>query len=315
MLRIVAFAFLFALAAAGIAVAICFTHDLSEAHRRIAGRSQTVETSFGQLEYAAIGSGDEVLVVHGASGGFDQSLDMTGALAHQGFRVIAPSRFGYLRSAMPSHPTLASQADAYAELLDHLHVGKVVVVGISAGAWSSLEFAIRHPERCRALVLLVPANYLPPNVKIHGGLVAQAIFESDFAAWAALKLTPLIPGAMVGMMLGTDPSVVARASSSEKARIQKVLDNLLPITPRANGIAFDLKTAATQDPLPVGQITCPVLAISAQDDRFNTAVRAKWIAEHVPHGRAIVFPTGGHALVGDYADVLNEAVRFMRSSK
>ena len=166
MLRYVAFAFLFALAAAGIFVLVRFTHDLSEAHRRLAGRSQTIETSFGQLEYAAVGSGAGVLVVHGASGGFDQSLDMTGTLAHQGFRVIAPSRFGYLRSAMPSHPTLASQADAYAELLDRLHVGKVVVVGISAGAWSSLEFAIRHPEHCRGLVLLVPANYLPPNTKI-----------------------------------------------------------------------------------------------------------------------------------------------------
>ena len=315
MLRLIAFAFLFALTAAGIAVVVCFTRDLSKAHRRLAGRSQAIETSFGQLEYAAIGSGDSVLVVHGAAGGFDQSLDMTGELARRGFRVIAPSRFGYLRSAMPSHPTLASQADAYAELLDRLHVGKVAVVGISAGAWSSLQFAIRHPEHCRALVLLVPANYLPPNTKIHGGLVAQAIFGSDFAAWVALKLTPLIPGAMVGVMLGTDPSVVAGASTSEKARVQRVLDDLLPITPRASGIAFDLKTAGTDDPLPVGNIACPVLAISAKDDQFNTAVRAKWIAQHVANGRAIVFPTGGHALVGHFTDALNESVVFMQSSK
>ena len=116
-------------------------------------------------------------------------------------------------------------------------------------------------------------------------------------------------------MLGTDPSVVAKASSSEKARVQRVLNNLLPITLRANGIAFDLKTAATHDPLPVGKIVCPVLAISAEDDRFSTAVRARWIAEHVARGRAFVFPTGGHALVGDYTDALNEAVRFMRSLK
>jgi pimeloyl-ACP methyl ester carboxylesterase len=45
------------------------------------------------------------------------------------------------------------QADAFVQLLDHLGIDKVVVVGISAGAWSSLQFAVRHPDRCRALVL------------------------------------------------------------------------------------------------------------------------------------------------------------------
>jgi len=54
-------------------------------------------------------------------------------------------------------------------------IDKVVVVGISAGAWSSLQFAIRHPDRCRALVLLVPANYLPAGTAIHGGAVVSAM--------------------------------------------------------------------------------------------------------------------------------------------
>ena len=58
-------------------------------------------TSFAIMEYAQIGTGEPILVVHGAAGGFDQALDMAGPLAEHGYRLIAPSRFGYLRSGMP----------------------------------------------------------------------------------------------------------------------------------------------------------------------------------------------------------------------
>ena len=111
-----------------------FARDLSAARAHLVGRSKTIETSFGTLEYAVMGAGTPMLVVHGAEGGFDQGIDVTGVLAGRGYQIIAPSRFGYLRSPMPSNATTATQADAYAQLLDRLGIDKVVVVGISAGA-------------------------------------------------------------------------------------------------------------------------------------------------------------------------------------
>jgi pimeloyl-ACP methyl ester carboxylesterase len=287
-----------------------FRRDLREANDRLTGRSETMETSFGTQEYATAGEGVPMLVVHGAGGGFDQGMEMTGVLAGRGYRLIAPSRFGYLRSAMPEEATTAMQADAYVQLLDHRGIEKVVVVGISAGAWSSMQFAIRHPERCEALVLLVPANYLPAGTSIHGGAVVRAIFSSDFVAWSALKLMPIIPGGMTRMMLGTDPGVVRAAAPSEKERVREILEHLLPVSPRVAGMQFDVKTAATHEPYSVEKITCPVLTISAEDDRFGTASRARWIAGRVRDGRAIIFPTGGHALVGDYDDALRESTAF-----
>src|ERR1022692_5040881 len=255
-----------------------FAHDLAAARARLVGRSKTVETSFGTLEYAEMGEGPPILVVHGAEGGFDQGIDMTGAIVGRGYRLIAPSRFGYLRSTLPANPTTAMQADAYVQLLDRLGINKVVVVGISAGAWSSMQFAIRHPERCRALVLLVPADYLPAGASIHGGAVVRAIFNSDFVAWAGLKLMPIMPGEMTRMMLGTDTAVVRAGEPSEKARVQQILDHLLPVSPRFGGMQFDIKTAATHEPYPIEKIACPVMTISAEDDRFGTASRAEQIA-------------------------------------
>jgi pimeloyl-ACP methyl ester carboxylesterase len=214
---------------------------------------------------------------------------------------------------MPANPTTAMQADAYAQLLDRLGIEEVNVVGISSGAWSSIQFAVRYPERCRALVLLVPANYLPAGTSIHGGAVVRAMINSDFAAWAVLKLMTIMPGVMARMMLGIDGALVRAAEPGEKARVRQVLEDILPVSPRLAGTQFDVKTAATHETYTMEKIACPVLTISAEDDRFDTASRARYIAASVPGGRAIVFPTGGHALVGDYNAAMRDVTSFLRT--
>ena len=303
-------AFLFV---AGLSILTIFMRDLANARARLVSRSSILATSLGTLEYAEMGHGEPILVVHGAGGGFDQALDMAGAMAERGFRLIAPSRFGYLRSSLPAHLTTEMQADAFVELLDRLGIAKIDVIAISAGAWSALQLAIRHPARVRALVLLVPADYLPPGMTIHGGAIVRAMFNSEFIAWAALRMMPVLPGGMTRMMLGTDPVVVRAVDHEERARVQQVLEHLLPVGPREAGMNFDVATAAERAPYAIEKITCPVLAISAEDDLFGTARRARFIVANVANGRLIVFPTGGHALVGHMADTVREGAGFLRA--
>jgi 2-hydroxy-6-oxonona-2,4-dienedioate hydrolase len=300
------------IAGAGALVYTGYARDMTAARARLAGRSTTIPTTLGTLEYAEAGRGEPVLVIHGAEGGFDQGLDTAASLASNGYRLIAPSRFGYLRSAMPGIPSTAAQADAYVELLDKLDIDKTVMVGISAGAWSALQFAIHHPERCRALILMAPAGYLPKGTTNRGGVVVRAMVESDFVAWSLLRLTKSSPGTMSQMMLGTDSALLLAAKPGERARVNRLLEHLLPVSARIAGMQFDLKTAATPEPFPLEKISCPVLAISADDDRFGTAVRARAIAAGVPDGRAIIYPTGGHALVGRYDDAMRETAVFLR---
>jgi len=297
------------LAAAGVYA--IFARDLSGARSRLAGLSQTIDTSLGIMEYAMIGDGEPALIIHGAGGGFDQAIDIAGVLAGRGYRLIAPSRFGYLGSPLPTDLVTAMQADAYAELLDRLGVSRAFVIAISAGAWSAMKFAIRHPQRCRALVLLVPADYLPPRMPNHGGAMFRAIIASDFVAWAALKVMWLVPGAMARTMLGTDPILVRAAEPNERARVREVLDQLLPVSSRIGGMQFDVRTAAGTEPYPIERIFCPVLTVSAEDDLFGTAARARQVAAIAPNGRAVIYPTGGHALVGRYSEALSEITSFL----
>src|ERR1041385_8455957 len=90
-----------ALAAAAIVVSVSYHSDIADARARIS-RANSVMTPCGRIEYASAGNGAPVLVIHGAGGGFDQGETLGAPLAQAGFRVIAPSRFGYLGTPLPA---------------------------------------------------------------------------------------------------------------------------------------------------------------------------------------------------------------------
>jgi hypothetical protein len=79
-----------------------FRRAVEAADRHIDGHSSTITTPFGTLEYAIAGSGPPLLMIHGTDGGFDQGLRFAAALEQLGHQIIAPSRFGYLRSDFPA---------------------------------------------------------------------------------------------------------------------------------------------------------------------------------------------------------------------
>jgi 2-hydroxy-6-oxonona-2,4-dienedioate hydrolase len=132
-----------------------YRQDMQRAWSRIAAiPTGTLETHLGTVEYAEQGTGPPVLVCHGVFGCHADGVDgwFTRMLGN-GFRVIAPSRFGYLGSALPPNATPADQAEAYALLLDQLGIDRAAILAYSAGSASALELALRHPDRTVGLIL------------------------------------------------------------------------------------------------------------------------------------------------------------------
>src|SRR3954470_21793656 len=160
-MRIVAIALLTAVVVAAMLIVIAYGRDIAAARERVASGSQIAQTPCGPIEYASLGSGPALLIVHGAGGGFDQALDMAAPLVASGLRVVLMSRFGYLRTPLPSDASPAAQADAHACLLDALKIERAAVLGASAGAPSTMQLALRHPRRVSAMALLVPLAYAP----------------------------------------------------------------------------------------------------------------------------------------------------------
>lgn len=96
-----------------------YRHDLDAKSQALEAKSEIAETKRGSIEYAREGSGPPALVIHGAGGGYDQGLYLAHEMLGDGFDVIAPSRFGYLRTPVPHNASHSDQADAHAALLDN----------------------------------------------------------------------------------------------------------------------------------------------------------------------------------------------------
>lgn len=305
-----------ALAAAGLAVVWAeYTLSINRMTARIEGQSDLVSTRSGILEFAESGVGQPVLMIHGSGGGFDQGLEFAWPLIESGFHVVAPSRFGYLRSDYPADSSPAAQADAFADLLDHLKISRVAVIGGSAGAPSAIQFALKYPERCSALVLLVPLAYVPSREEdadgASNGTIFMAALHSDFLYWLGISF---VPDAMVKSILATDPLLLQTASAEERERVQRTLATVLPVSRRAKGIESDTNLARSLGPLPLQNIHVPTLAISVKDDRYNTLPAAEYITTQVPNARLITYATGGHLWVGHNQELFDSVSQFLRQN-
>ncbi|MGV8984978.1 MAG: alpha/beta fold hydrolase [Cypionkella sp.] len=276
--------------------------------------SQLIATRFGAMEYAQAGSGMPVLMLHGTGGGFDQGLLFSAPLAQAGFRVTAPSRFGYLRSEMPADPSSENQADALIDLLDGLGLDRVPVLGGSAGALSAIQFAIRHPDRCAALVPIVPATFVPGRAPVRpsalGATIINYALGSDFLFWAGMALAE---DQMIATLLATDPALVHAASASEQERVRAILHGILPVSIRKRGLLNDGALAGTPAPMALDQIQAPTLTISVEDDRFGTAAAARHIAASVTGAKLLIYPTGGHVWVGHDAELFATVADFLHA--
>jgi pimeloyl-ACP methyl ester carboxylesterase len=310
-----------ALAFAAVAVAVTYLvyrRDIDRAFERIATGSQIVQTPCGPIEYASAGEGDPLLVVHGAGGGFDQGMDIAKGLTASGMRVIAMSRFGYLRTPLAADASAAAQADAHACLLDALGLKRAAILGVSAGAPSSMQFALRHPQRCAALVLMVPAAYVPraggaPPLKTPPGteFLFDTALRSDFLFWAAIRLAPRT---MIGSILATPPETVEKADADEQARVAQLLDHILPVSPRRTGLVNDAAVVTALPRYELERIQAPTLLISVADDRFGTFEPARYTAEHIPGARFVGYPTGGHMLAGHNKEAMAEIAAFLKTT-
>ena len=291
-----------------------YRRDIRKAQARVSSGSTVINTERGPIEYASIGEGEPLLVIHGAGGGFDQALDFAADFKKAGRRCIFVSRFGYLRTPLPRDGSPEAQADLYACLLDSLGIREAAILGISAGGPSALQFAIRHQERCCALVLLVPATFAPDGAGLHPSspavtkFLADVVLKSDFAFWLMIRLARRM---VIENILGTPFEVAKHASPDERERLQKMLMNILPVSRRRAGLSNDAAVISGLKPFALERIEAPTLLISLEDDRYGTFSGARYTAGQIRDAHFAGFATGGHLWLGHREEVIETIGDFL----
>ena len=288
-----------------------FSADLTQARSAATRQSLIALTALGPMEYAMAGEGDPVLVIHGTGGGWDQGLYAAGGLVAHGFQLIAPSRFGYLRTPLPSDHSPANEADAFAMLLDSLGVPRVAVISFSAGTSPALQFALRHPARVSSLVLMVPAagGVMAPAAKGPPAFVMNVVLGSNLPFWLALRYWPRT----IAGIAAVPYALLDSLSPADREHYQRGVEMILPITSRRRGMINDAHNqSGGERPYAIEMLTVPTMLVSAEDDLYRTADVARHAATRIPNAKLMIVRNGGHFLLGHDAEIWPAVAAFMR---
>jgi pimeloyl-ACP methyl ester carboxylesterase len=164
---------------------------------------------------------------------------------------------------------------------------------------------------------MVPAAYAPPDsakpqrMSALGSLMMDLTLRSDFLFWLALRLAPR---AMTRMVLGTPPELLTQADAAERARLQIVLDHILPVSSRRLGLRNESVVVPNLPRFELERLKAPTLILSARDDLYGTFAGSQYSAEHIPNARFVGYATGGHLLVGHEQETTKEIVTFLKAA-
>ncbi len=103
----------------------------------------------GTLAVESAGAGPALVLLHGWA--LDRRIWAPQRPLAESFRLIAIDRRGFGLSTAP--PDLAAEADDLLALRETLRLGRLILVGMSQGARTALQFAHRYPEHVAGLVL------------------------------------------------------------------------------------------------------------------------------------------------------------------
>jgi pimeloyl-ACP methyl ester carboxylesterase len=254
--------------------------------------SQFVEVNGLEVHIKTAGQGEPVFVLlHG----FGASLYSWHAVMQpfsQLGRVIAYDRPAFGLTERPLSWTGPNPYGPQANtalllgLLDHFNVQKAILVGNSAGGSAALQFALDHPARVSALVLVDPAVY--------GGGGAPAWVRPLLGTPQLRHLGPLFArqiqarGPQLIQMAWHDPSRITPETQAEYRKPLQV-DNWdralweFTVAGGPRGLAQRL-----------GELNLPVLVITGDDDRIVPTAASVRLAGELPGAKLVVIQNAGH---------------------
>lgn len=264
---------------------------------RLQSESKIIETALGPVEFATLGAGPAVIVAHGSPGGYDQGIAFARLLNCNDFTFICVSRPGYLRTPLASGETPEGQADLYAALLDTLGIPEAAIIGISGGGPSTLQFAVRHANRCRGLVMV--------------SAVTQHYSEDEVNR--ILPLRSRLFKQLSDRLLLFDPFLFLLLAMSKwlshATAPEDLLNSLVMYPLRKAGYSNDMRQFDAISSYPLEQITVPTLIVHGTADIDLPFAHAQLLASKVPQSEFIPIEGGNHFSFITHQDIVLPALR------
>jgi pimeloyl-ACP methyl ester carboxylesterase len=261
------------------------------------------------MEYAERGAGPPLLAVHGTPGGCDQGLLVGEVFRAGGFRVIAPSRPGYLGTPLATGATCEDQADAMAGLLDTLGLDRVAVLGASGGGPSSYLLAARHPDRVASLLQIdaISMRYVDKHPTM------QRLNWSRGGVATTVWLLDHFPGPLIKLVVGTPAEDTPPRDDLVRA-VRALTLSGAGWSKRRDGYTNDMSQFDQLHDLPLADITCPTLIIHGSADWDVEPRHAEHAHEQIADSRLEWIAGGSHLGFSVSPAVQAEALTWLRSA-
>ncbi len=264
-------------------------------------QSQAVDTNVGKIEYLFAGEeGPVLLFVHGTPGGYDQA-----PADYEGFRILAPSRPGYLATPIEVGRTASEQAEAYRALLDALEIREVIVMGASGGGPSAITFAASYPDRVRALVAMEAVSQ---SMEL---LEAPGFLTSDFLFWLVFRAIEVGPGfeAILTNIVPNPENLKLILDDSETLeKVKAVLWSGWPPSLRREGFDND-NIQFTDLDLPLADVSVPTLIFHGTADINVPYGHAEFLAEQISGARLHAIANADHMMPFTHAKEIRTILR------
>ena len=245
-----------------------------------------------RLHYIEAGNGAPVLCIHGLGLNLETWRHLFPQL-RQHYRTIAYDLRGMGKSEAPGRRgvthTLDLHADDLEALMDALKIEKGTIIAHAFGAFISMRFAMKRPERVKAVVIFSTSAMLgEPGI-------SQALYR---AAVAELDgMSPLLEGAMSRWF--------TKSFRLKHPEVIQFFREMLGSTPPL-GYAASARAIAQMDLRPdLEKIRCPTLVVGGKEDWSTPPEGHEVIAKGIPGARLVIVQNASHTITEEQAEEFN----------
>jgi pimeloyl-ACP methyl ester carboxylesterase len=275
------------------------------------GMSATPQPTSFELESAAggrlrgeqVGPGRALVLLHGLSATRRNVVQGSRYLARNGYRLIAFDARGHGSSDPAPAPGAYEYTDQVRDLealLEQLGLERVVLVGSSMGAATSMAFALAQPDRVEALVQITPA--------FTGARTTAVALEVWERLAEALEL-----GIEEFVATAVTDDVPERWREAARVATRQRLQRHRNLAAVADAVRVVPRSQAFEGLNPLETLELPTLVVGSRDeaDLLHPLAVAREYAERLPRAELVVEADGQAPLAWRGAALSKEIASFL----
>ncbi len=252
------------------------------------------------IYYEVHGEGEPLVMINGAGGTIELIRRIIPTYSRE-YRLVVFDNRGAGQSDKPDTAyTTAMMADDLSGLLDVLGIDSTHVRGVSFGGMVAQEFALRHQEKVRSLILAVTSCGGPHSVKPPSSDLEQVRQLAPKEATEALFRRFITE------------DFIEKNQKFFQQFIAFALEH--PIDPLSLAKHTDaIGRHDTYDRLPL--IKAPTLVLAGDADRIIPVENARILASRIPNAELAILKNAGHMLIEAAQEADRITLEFLRRNR